>query len=326
MWLQAFIIGITGVLCVWMRDVRFVCVLLVICIGILFFLQLFSERKRDKQLMELISYLSAVQDNLSLPEIKKMKEGQLGILQSEIYKVVALLREAYSEEAKEKRYMADMLSDISHQIKTPIAAITIMTDLLEESELSEESRLEYAAKIDKQVNRITWLIRNLLTLSQLEAGVLELKVQRVNLCDLFEKVRESFDLMAEVKGVSLEINVNSDIWFLCDEHWTIEAFSNVVKNCIEHTPEGGKVMVQTSQDNLATHICISDNGEGIEKEHLPHIFERFYKASNTSNTSIGIGLSMTKQIVLKQNGSISVKSEKGKGTEFYIKMYRVETC
>ena len=324
MWPQVLIIGITGVLCVWVRDVQFICVLLVICIGILFFFQFFSERKRDKQLMELISYLSDVQDNLSLPEIKKMKEGQFGILQSEIYKVVALLRESYSEEAKEKRYMADMLSDISHQIKTPIAAITIMTDLLEASELSEENRLEYAAKIDKQVNRITWLIRNLLTLSQLEAGVLELKVQRVNLYDLFEKVRETFDLMAEVKGVSLEINVNPDIWFLCDEHWTIEACSNVVKNCIEHTPEGGKVMVQAFQDNLATHICISDNGEGIEQEHLPHIFERFYIASNTSNTSIGIGLSMTKQIVLKQNGSISVKSEKGKGTEFYIKMYRVK--
>ena len=301
------------------------CVILAVCIVLLFFLHLGFEYRCEKQLAEMISYLSLVQERLDLPEMKGMKEGKFGILQSEIYKVVVLLREAYSNERKQKKYMADMLSDISHQIKTPIAAITIMTDLLESSELSEEQRLEYAAKIDKQVNRINWLIRNLLTISQLEADVLVLKQEKVNLQKLMEKVREAFELMAEVKKVSLEIQVNPEIWMICDEHWTREAFSNIVKNCIEHTPEGGSISIGAFQDNIATHICISDNGEGVEEEHLPYIFERFYKGGNTSSNSVGIGLSMTRQIVLKQNGTISVSSKRGKGTEFRVKMYRVNT-
>lgn len=324
-WLQIFIIGITGILCVVVGKPQIMCIVLAVCIVLLFFIHLGSRYQIEKQLSEMISYLSLVQEKLDLPEMKGMKEGKFGILQSEIYKVVVLLREAYSNELKQKKYMADMLSDISHQIKTPIAAITIMTDLLESSELSEEQRLEYAAKIDKQVNRITWLIRNLLTISQLEADVLELKQEKVNLQKLMEKVREAFELMAEVKKVSLEIRVNPEIWLICDEHWTREAFSNIVKNCIEHTPEGGRILIHGFQDNIATHICISDNGEGVEEKHLPHIFERFYKGGNTSSNSVGIGLSMTRQIVLKQNGTISVTSERGKGTEFRVKMYRVNT-
>lgn len=325
MWLQLVIIGIAALFCVIVQDMMYRCIILAGCSIILFLIHIVSERKREKQLSELISYLTAVQDGLNLPEMKKIKEGQLGILQSEIYKVVILLKEAYSKEAKQKKYMADMLSDISHQIKTPISAITIMTDLLETPELSEEARLEYAAKIQKQISRITWLIRNLLTLSQLEAKVLELKKQKVNLQNLFEKIRESFLLMAEVKNVSLTVHVSPDIWLLCDEQWTIEAFSNIVKNCIEHTLDGGEVLIEASWDNFATHIHISDNGEGIKEEHLLHIFERFYKAGSMSGSSVGIGLSMTKQIILKQNGTISVSSQIGKGTEFHIKMYRIDT-
>ena len=324
-WLQIIIIGITAVLCAVVREPQIMCIFLAVCSLLLFSIHFWYQQNCEKQLSEMISYLSLVQERLDLPELKTFKEGQFGILQSEIYKVVVLLKETYSKELKQKKYMADILSDISHQIKTPIAAITIMTDLLESSELSEEERLEYAAKIDKQVNRITWLIRNLLTISQLEADVLELKQEKVNLHHLMERVEEAFELMAEVKNISLEIQINPEIWLVCDEHWTSEAFSNIVKNCIVHTPEGGRVSISASQDNFATHIKISDNGEGVEQKHLPHIFERFYKAGNTSSNSVGIGLSMTKQIVLKQNGTISVTSEKGKGTEFYVKMYRVKT-
>lgn len=138
---------------------------------------------------------------------------------------------------------------------------------------------------------------------------------------LFDKVCSSFELIAEVKEIELAVDIADEIMINCDEQWTIEAFSNIVKNCIEHTPEGGRISVWASQDNLATRIWITDNGEGIEKEHLPHIFERFYKASASSN-SVGIGLAMTKEIIMKQNGVISARSERGRGTEFEIKLYR----
>lgn len=319
--MQLLTVAIAAVLCALLREPVAMCVVLVGCIGLLLAEQALWEYRSEQRMTGLIDYLTAVQDRLELPNLRESEEGAFGILQSEIYKVVALLRESYGQEALQKRYMADMLSDISHQIKTPIAAISIMTELLETPGLAEEQRVEYAVKIEKQVNRITWLIRTLLNLSQLEAGVVKLQSEPVKLQKLFRRICGTFELMAEVKGIELDVDIADEIVIYCDEQWTIEAFSNIVKNCIEHTPEGGSISVWASQDNLATRIWITDNGEGIEKEHLPHIFDRFYKASASSN-SVGIGLAMTKEIIMKQNGVISARSERGRGTEFEIKLYR----
>jgi len=250
-----------------------------------------------------------------------MEEGNLGILHSEIYKLVTQLKERYDGENKQKRYMVDMLSDISHQIKTPLTAITMMTELLKAPELSDEKRLDYVAKIDQQTKRITWFVRNLLTLSQLEADMLELKKEKESLKSILDSIMETFEIMAEVKDIQLTCDVPEEIIITCDRQWTTEAISNIVKNCIEHTPEGGSVSVQAIQHNIATEITITDTGEGISKEHLPYIFKRFYKAPGSSNSSVGIGLSMSKQIIMRQNGNITVESEVGTGSKFVIKLY-----
>lgn len=282
-----------------------------------------AYKKRENKLADLIIYLMRVQDNLELPAMKGISEGQLGILESEIYKLVAQLKEMYSGEKKQKSYMVDMLSDISHQIKTPLTAITLMTDLLKAPDLSEEKRLDYVAKIDQQTKRITWLIRNLLTLSQLEADMLELKKEKNNLKGLLDGIMETFEIIAEVKDVELSLECPNEVYITCDKQWTTEAISNIVKNCIEHTPSEGSVRIKVEQNNLATEITIVDTGEGIDKEHLPYIFKRFYKAPGASNSSVGIGLSMSKQIIMRQNGNITVESEVGKGSSFLIKLYRV---
>ena len=321
-WIQIILLAAAFVLCGIIRIPEYMCIILAACLIMEVLLTFWRERRQEKQLAALIRYLSLVQDRLQLPELERIKEGNLGILQSEIYKVVALLRESYSAELQQKKFLSDMLSDISHQIKTPLTAISVMTDVLEQPELEDEKRLEYIAKIEKQVNKITWLIRNLLTLSQLEADVLVLKKETVNVSEMLEQIQDTFEIMAEVKKVALKMDIDKEIVMLCDRHWTTEAVSNIVKNCIEHTGEGGSVRVSVMQDNLATHIHIVDNGEGIAKEDLPHIFERFYKADSSSSDSIGIGLAMAKQIVQKQDGVINVESEKGKGTKFYIKIYR----
>ena len=273
-------------------------------------------RKREKDTAELISYLMRVQDRLELPEMSGFREGQFGILQSEIYKLVALLKEQYSKEKKQKKYMADMLSDISHQIKTPMTAITIMNDLLKTPELSERQRLAYVEKIDSQTERIRWLVKNLLTMSRLEADMLELKKEEICLRKMLDTIVDTFEIMAEVKGVDLRLECPEEIYHGCDKQWTREAISNIVKNCIEHTTEGGSGRISVLQPNLATEISIQDTGEGIPKEHLPYIFKRFYKAPGSSNSSVGIGLSMSKQIIMRQNGNITVESEVGKGSAF----------
>ncbi len=287
-------------------------------IAVLFFLY----RKREKDTAELISYLMRVQDRLELPEMSGFREGQFGILQSEIYKLVALLKEQYSNEKKQKKYMADMLSDISHQIKTPMTAITIMNDLLKTPELSERQRLAYVEKIDSQTERIRWLVKNLLTMSRLEADMLELKSEEMGIEELLVDVLNPLYVLADAKQVELSVEIPEGIRLFCDRKWTAEALSNIVKNCIEHTDSGGEVSVTVLQTNFSTDITVRDTGEGIAKEHLPYIFDRFYRAPGASSDSVGIGLSMSKQLIMRQNGMIEVKSELGVGTEFLVRLYR----
>ena len=139
---------------------------------------------------------------------------------------------------------------------------------------------------------------------------------------LVKNATVSLETLADVRGVELNTEAKSEMLLACDKQWTTEALSNIIKNCIEHTPEGGNVDVQVTQNNLYTQIIIKDNGVGISKEHLPYIFKRFYKVDGASNSSVGIGLSMSKQIIMRQGGMIDVKSELGKGTEFTIKLYK----
>ncbi|MBR5419704.1 MAG: HAMP domain-containing histidine kinase [Lachnospiraceae bacterium] len=315
------LIVLTAVICLILRDPLWMTPVMAVCILLLLVLDLLEKRKTEKQIKELTDYITRVQDYASIPEVAEITEDSLGILQSEIYKVVTILREQYSSEHKQKKYMSDMMSDISHQFKTPLTAISLMTELLMEPGVTEEQRLEYAAKIDSQIGKITWLIRNLLTLSQLEAGVLEMKRESVVLADMVKDITESLGVLAEVAEVELISGISPEIVITADKHWLREAFSNIIKNCIEHTQAGGFVKINASRNNIYTELRIEDNGKGIEKEHLPHIFERFYKAGNSSPNSVGIGLAMAKQIINAHNGRIEAESEVGKGTRFFIRLY-----
>lgn len=302
------------------RNPWWIILILAVVIAGFFLVDLLEKKRQDKKVQELIDYLTKVQDYTALPEVNEMTEGKLGILQSEIYKVVTILKEEYSSEHRQKKYMSDMMSDISHQFKTPLTAVSLMAELLMAPDVTEEARLEYAAKIESQVDKMTWLIRNLLTLSQLEAGVLEMKKEPVLLKDVLTEIADSLDVMADAAEVDLQISSPEGLAVNVDRHWFREALSNILKNCIEHTGEGGFVKVTATQNNLSTSIVIEDNGEGIPKEHLPHIFERFYKAGNASKDSVGIGLAMARQIIRNQGGSIDVTSTVGEGTTFTIRL------
>lgn len=277
-----------------------------------------EKRKINKQISELTEYITKVQDFCELPQMKDCSEGSMRILQSEIYKVVTILREQYALENRQKKYMSDMMSDISHQFKTPLTAVSLMTELLQGAEVTEEQRIEYASKIDAQINKMTWLIRNMLTLSQIEAGVLEMKFEQQSLKLILDDISDSLDVMAEMAEVDLTINISDEIFVTADRHWLREALSNIIKNCIEHTSAGGHVNVKAERNNLKVILTVEDDGEGIAPEYLPHIFERFYKAGNTSPNSVGIGLAMAKQIINSHNGRVEVTSEPDKGTKFTV--------
>lgn len=307
-------------LCLLIRKPVPCCVILAVLAAALLAENVIAELRLRRQLNSLIHYITRVQDDLSLAAPECAAEGLTGILQSEIYKVIALLREQYSGEKKQKEYMTDMLSDISHQIKTPLTAIQLMTELLEQPELDAETRMGYAEKIDSQVSRITWLIRNLLALSRMEAGVLTMKQEPLLLPELIEEITGSLAVMAELRGVALQTEIPA-LTLEADRHWLSEALMNIIKNCIEHTGEGGHVRITAYQNNLFTEMTVADNGSGIKAADLPHIFERFYKAENASAQSVGIGLALAKQIISAHGGTIRAESREGEGTRFTIRLY-----
>lgn len=283
---------------------------------------LLQRRRTQGQLDQLLTYLMAIQDRTTPPEIALQAEGSMKILQSELYKLSTALQEQYAREAEKNQYLADMLSNISHQIKTPLTAITLLTDLLKNDALPPRERRQCLARVVDQTDRITWLVQTLLTMAQLDAGTLTLKPQPTEAEDLMDRVYEPLAILADLRGVALCREIPPGLTLSCDPHWTREALSNIVKNCLEHTGEGGSVTVTLSQSNLSTEILIRDTGEGISKTDLPHIFDRFYRGEQARPDSVGIGLALAKQIITHQNGTIQAQSQPGQGTLFTIKLYR----
>ncbi|MDE6722836.1 MAG: HAMP domain-containing histidine kinase, partial [Eubacterium sp.] len=244
------------------------------------------------------------------------------IIKNNLYKIIVTLRSQQELLLKDKNYLAESLADISHQLKTPITSITMMSDLLKKEE-DEEKRKEFSEVIENQLSRMNWLIVTLLKLSKIDAGATEFKNSNENLKQILKKAAQPFMLGAEINGIDLSVACEEDISVYVDANWYIEAVSNIIKNCIEHTQEGGFVKVSAKETAVFTRISIQDNGSGIAKEDLPHVFERFYQGKNHSEASVGIGLALSKAIFNNQNSIVEVKSKENCGTEFEITIHKV---
>lgn len=278
--------------------------------------------KRINTIRNLDSYLNAISNGDYDLDIKDNSEGELSIIKNNLYKIVVTLRSQQEMLLKDKNYLAQSLADISHQLKTPITSITMMSDLLKNEE-DEEKRKEFLTVIENQLSRMNWLIVTLLKLSKIDAGATEFKNSRASLKKILDKAAQPFYLTAEIAGIDLSVSCDDNIFVEVDSNWYIEAVSNIIKNCIEHTDKGGFVQVEAQETPVFTKVIIQDNGAGIAKEDLPHVFERFYQGKNHSETSVGIGLALSKAIFNNQNSVINVSSEEGSGTEFEIIIHKI---
>ena len=295
--------------------------LLVASLGILLILleYLFS-RARYRKIARLSEYLKSVNDGNYSLEIKEYEEGELSILKSEIYKSTMTLCVQAEELKKEKSQLADAMSDISHQLKTPLTSMLVMTDLLCDSDLPTQKRIEFTEHIKGQLHRIEWLVTSLLKLSRIDASSVSFHRQNVPMGQLINKALKPLQIPIELRAQTVEIHTcNQPI--LCDMNWTTEALLNILKNCVEHTPIGGKLRIDCTGNALFAQITVSDNGSGIDPKDLPHIFERFYRGKNSGEDSVGIGLAMARSIITSQGGSVSCESELGRGTMFTIKFF-----
>lgn len=255
-------------------------------------------------------------------DIRDYEEGDFSALKNDIYKITTILREQTKNAKKDKIELANTLSDISHQIKTPLTSMYVINDLLLDDKIEENKKKELLNQNRHQLEKIEWLVTSLLKVSRLDSGMVTLKMKKVNIPFLLKQMVEPLQIPMELKKQELIIKGDPNLTITVDPEWTIEALLNIVKNAHEHTKEGGKVEIEYEDNPLYTVFFIKDNGVGIKKEDLPHIFERFYKSAHSSKNSIGIGLNMAKTIIQKEHGEIHVKSEENVGTVFEIKFYK----
>ncbi len=288
---------------------------------LLIYLINFFTLRRYKEIEKLSGYLRNISNGNYSMDIRDNEEGELSILKNEIYKVTLMLSKQGEFLKKDKEKLADAISDISHQLKTPLTSMMVMIDLLSDENLNSEKRIEFTKNIEMQLERMDWLLTSLLKLSKIDAGTIIFKKNKVKVSELIKKAMSPLLIPMELKEQKLIIDGNENTSFTGDLNWSTEAIVNIVKNCIEHTENKGLISIFYEENPLYTEIKISDNGTGIEKEDLPYIFKRFYKGKNASAGSVGIGLAMAKSIIVSQNGDISVRSKKNEGTEFSIKFY-----
>ena len=316
-------------------------VLVLAIIAIWLVSRIIQKRKIDG----ITKYIREINNKNYELKIKENAEDELSNLRNELYKITLMLKEEAENSKKDKKFLAKSLSDISHQIKTPLTSISIMLDELKDNQnMDEETRRRFIFEISRQAEQISFLTIALLKLSKLDSGTVEFEKSKYRLDVLVQNAIKNLEIPLEIKNIQVETNfdevseVNKEknlnnnsaknnklnkasLEVIGDYRGTLEAVTNIIKNCIEHTQESKKIHIQIRVTNVYTELIIEDEGEGIDEKDLKHIFERFYKGKNSSENSFGIGLSLSKTILEKQKASISCSSVLHKGTTFKIYFY-----
>lgn len=275
---------------------------------------------QEKELKEINEYIKEVNNKNYSLKIEDNKDGELSRLRNELYKTTVILREAAenSEEEKEKSSIA--IADISHQLKTPLTSIRIMLDNISDNpDMPQEIREDFIQDISKQVEHMSSLVISLLKTAKFDAGTIKMENEEIDAKKLIDSVINNLAILIEIKEIEVITKIDEKAIFIADYKWQQEALTNILKNAIEHSQPKSNIYIIVENTSIFLKIKIKDEGQGIEQKDLKHIFERFYKAKNCNEDSIGIGLSLAKTIIEQNNGYIKATSEVGKGTLFEIK-------
>ncbi len=297
--------------------------------GILFFLFTFFlaflflryNHQKDKEIEEITKYIEEInRKNYSL-HIQEISEDELSILKTEVYKTTVMLKESAENSLKDKKELKKSLEDISHQLKTPLTSILVILDnMIDDPTMDLETREDFIHDIKREISNIHFFIQNILKLSRFDVNTISFQKEKVSLRSLLEDTLKNVSTLCDLKNIKVLIEGPKEITLSCDRHWQKEAITNILKNAIDHSLEGGTVKITYAQNHAYTKVTIEDFGKGISKKDLPHIFERFYRGENANADSVGIGLALSKRIIEEENGKILVSSSE-KGTTFEIKYF-----
>lgn len=280
-------------------------------------------KKRYNKLKDLAETIDVILHGNEIMAPESNREGELAILESEIYKMTIKLREHASAMQKEKIYLTDSIADISHQLRTPLTTVHLLIAAMQKEDIDFMQR-QKLRDIKQLLARVEWLISSLLKISKIDAGTAGFQKAKVNVKELIDRAVEPLLVSMEIRDQSFEYSGEGGESYIGDVNWSVEALGNILKNCMEHTPAQGKIKVRCGENALYTEIIVKDDGSGINHEDLPHIFERFYCGRTSSESGVGIGLALARMIIIEQNGSIKVENDRREGgAVFTIRFYKL---
>lgn len=283
--------------------------------GILFF---GFTRARYRKIAEISEQIDLVLHYGERMDISEEEEGELSILRSEITKMTLRIREQNDALKREKKHLADSLADIAHQLRTPLTSANLVLSLLE-NDPEKEERKKLLRECEELFAQMEWLLTSLLKLSRLDAGIVVFKRENIDARSLVESAVSPLLIPMELHDISLEKNVPADIRIRGDALWLSEAIRNILKNCMESVGDGGKIEISCKDTLLYTEITVHDSGVGFEKEELHHIFDRFYRGKKENAAGYGIGLALSKTIIIGQGGTLAAKNHPEGGAVFTIR-------
>lgn len=274
-------------------------------------------KKQDSMMENAVNQITRFLSGQRDERIDCDEEGELFCLFQSVNTLSAVLDAQMEREKQTNEFLKSMVSDISHQLKTPLSSLGIYNELIADADDPEDIK-RFSAASETELARIETLIKNLLTLTRLDAGAIIFEKHRENIAEIMDDLKQRFSCRAELEKKEIRLT-GGDEFFFCDAEWLTEAFGNLIKNALDHTSAGGIISVEWKKNGNILNVTFRDNGSGIHPEDISHIFKRFYRSRFSKDTQgIGLGLPLAKTIIEAHDGMIEAQSELGRGTAFFV--------
>ena len=298
-------------------------IFMIVFIILLTLISFISKKNQSKKIKEITSLIEQINRKNYMIDIDNNTEDDLSILKNEIYNTTVMLKEEAYNSNNDKNNIKKSIEDISHQLKTPLTSISVMLDnIIDDPDMEDSVRNDFINDINREINNINFLIKSLLKLSRFDVNAVKYNSQNNSVKSIMDKVMNNVSTLSDLKNIKIDLNIKNDFNIYCDFNWQVEAITNIVKNSIEHSFKDKDIIINVVDEKLYSKIEIINYGIGINSKDIKHIFDRFYKGDNSLEDSFGIGLSLSKTIIEKNNGKISVSSKENDKTIFTIKYYK----